>query len=139
MNSVLYHPVTKRQEALARYIKGQTLPSIAEELGVPYGTVHHWHTGEKWASIRRQLRAELLENWKDQFRVRAAVELYRTLALHISAARELSRKIGLALKREDLTVDELATLAKALRNEFMAVEPLLKPILSASPAAATAA
>ncbi len=128
-------------------MKGRTLPSIAEELGVPYGTVHHWHTGEKWASMRRQLRAELLENWKDQFRVRAAVEIYRTLALHISAGRKLAGKIGEALKRDDLSVDELAALAKALRNEFMSVEPLLKPILSvaghgapdSNPAAASAA
>lgn len=133
MNGVVYHPVTKRQEALDLYIKGWTLPSVAKELGVPYGTVHHWHTGEGWAGMRRQMRADLLDDWKERFRVRTVVEMYRTMTLHISAAQELALKIGEAAAKEGVTPKELATLASALRSEYLAIEPLLRPLLQETP------
>ena len=96
MPNALYSPAV-RQEALSLYVQGTPLPSIAHKLTLPYGTVHGWHTAEKWAGIRKQMRADLLEDFREKFRAGALVSLYQTIMRHLNLSNAVASRIETAL------------------------------------------
>lgn len=118
------------------YIHGQRLDSIATELGVSYGTIHGWHNRERWASIRKQMRSDLLEGWKQRCKAGAIIASWRLVADHLRIADRFVHRMEEALNRESVSVEELYCLAKALSTEFRALEPLLKPVWSGRPGSA---
>ena len=110
------------------YIQGSPLPSIAKRLGVPCGTVHGWHTLEKWTSIRKQMRADLMADFQEKFRAGALVSMYQTIMRHLSLSNKVASHIEAALP-DATSPDDLQKLAQALAAEFKVVERLLKPLV----------
>jgi uncharacterized protein YjcR len=127
MSNALYSPAVK-QEALELYIQGSPLPAIAKKLGLPYGTVHGWHTAEKWASMRKQMRADLLEDFREKFRAGALVSMYRTIMRQLNLSNKVAGRIEAALPAATSS-DDLLKLAQAMAAEFKVVERLLKPLV----------
>ncbi len=130
MSSKLYSPVLK-QEALNLYMQGCPLSDISAKLEIPYGTVHGWHTDEKWAGIRQQLRADMMTDFHEKFRAGALVTMYQTIMRHLDLSNAVASRIEAALPTASST-DDLLKLAQALASEFKVVERLLRPLVEES-------
>jgi len=126
---IAQYPPSLRQEALQKYMSGSSLPAIALELSVPYGTIHNWHASERWADMRRQIRTDLLSNWNDIFRARSLFAMQKLVVEHLRIGATFAERIKESLARPDLTPDELRALAQALNAEFRVIEKILAPII----------
>ena len=114
-----------RQKAWELYIGGgRTLPQIAEDLKVCYGTLHTWHATESWADRRKQIRTALNRNWQKQFLGLITVAGMDLIADHLKISRRLADEIRNSLDRE-VSPSELGALASALDKSSKAVERTL--------------
>lgn len=129
MNKITRYSPSVRQEALQMYMVGNSLPAIAQELSVPYGTVHNWHSTEHWADMRRQIRTDLLNNWNDYFKAKSIVAMHALVIDHLKIGATFADRIKESLARPDVSPEELRNLAQALSAEFRVVEKILAPII----------
>ena len=97
------YPPNVRQRAWELYFEGRkTLRATSEELGVPYNTVHYWHTKERWASRRKQLPSEMYDDWRLEWqqgiareRAQFILRLFRiSEELHAETSRQLAAAVA---------------------------------------------
>ena len=117
--------VGRRQKGFELYVAGVPLRQIALDLQVPYGTLHGWHSGEKWASKARQIRTDLQTEYAENLRIltgNAALALVRgKLAILGGIQAEIMRAL-----QENPSVNELARLAQLFRQTYQDLEPHMK-------------
>lgn len=111
------------------YIAGDgTLQEIADKVGVPYGTLHGWHTTEKWADKRRQIRAKLFDEWKQNAMRESAEGMIRLVSAQLRAAMLITDRVKRMANGEDLDSTEVCRLARALKESSLVVRGILEPV-----------
>jgi transposase-like protein len=119
MATKIYTPQIK-QEALQLYFQGTRLPDIARELRVPYGTVHNWHTSQGWTSIRRQMQAELMDDWKRKVLAAMKISTMGTWARHLVLCQKISDVIQVYIEsnKETISPKEILEVCRAFKTEY---------------------
>jgi hypothetical protein len=134
------YDVEKKHCAFQMYAGGATsLHGIARMLNVPYGTVHGWHTRDRWAGTLRQMKAKLREEWVagHSFEWCNPSTLLEDAVEALRAGCSVLSGVALEMSNRGVTNADLHALGKAARGLASAVKRVNEVVCVPRPAKPT--
>ena len=111
------HSLLTREHAWFLYASGQaSMPQIAEQLGVPYGTIHTWHQRDKWVSRSKQIESEAIDVLREDFGKKVLHKGFEVIRNQLQISGLILERVSKKLERDDLSAADLEILAKIERN-----------------------
>ena len=114
-------PQTRRR-AFGRYMGGERLRQISEDMGIRLSVLKGWHYREKWARKRRDIEGQIYQDWRNDY-VGDSVTISRQIFLrYAGVVNEILSRMESGLEEEKLTPGQLLALSRSLKATWPIVE-----------------